>query len=172
VTNVGLVAGAGPGRTTGPAASEGLVGTPFPVPACVIRGAVTGATGGAPRTGAPPAGSPAGTTGGTAAGTGMPSAGGPGRTTGAAGAASPDIWSTQAAPPGAVANLSTHAAPPPADASGLKVKAAPHNPALAATVMPNKSKIFNANSPAFGFRGGISATKGCVGTVSLSRGLS
>ena len=27
-----------------------------------------------------------------------------------------------------------------ADASGLKVKAAPHNPALAATVMPNKSK--------------------------------
>ena len=49
--------------------------------------------------------------------------------------------------------LRTRAAARRLYASGLKVKAAPHNPALAATVMPNKSKIFNANSPIFGFRG-------------------
>jgi hypothetical protein len=118
------------------------------VPDCSTRGAGTGA--GAPRTG-PPAGTPAGT-GGTAAGTGTASAGGPGRTTGAAGAASPDIGTTQGAPPGA-----THAPPPigrgAADASGLNVKAAPHNPALAATVMPKKAKDFNAISPIFGFEG-------------------
>ncbi len=96
---------------------------------------------------------------------GCASAGGPGRTTGAAGAASPDIWSTQAAPPAAAAGpdeFATHAAPPPADASGLNAKAAPHNPALAATVMPNKSIIFNANSPVFGLEGVFPQPKGAA----------
>ena len=93
---------------------------------------------------------------GTPAGTAPAAIGGPGRTTGAGGA-TPAICCMQFGPPigsGAAAVL------------GLNARAAPHNPALAAIVMPDRSTIFNANSPVFGFGGAASTHKGCGGTVS------
>jgi hypothetical protein len=161
----GVGTGGGPGRTTGPAVSAGpgLIGTPLPP--CCTRGAAgaTAAGAGGPASTGAPAGTPASTGAppGAPAGTGAPAGatGGPGRTTGAAGAASPDICSTQVGPPDDAASpavFSTHTGPPigrgAADAPGLNAKAAPHNPALAAIVMPNRSNIFNANSPVFGLR--------------------
>jgi hypothetical protein len=133
----GVGNGGGPGRTTGSAVSAGTVGAPLPVPDCCTRGAAGGGTGAA--TGAP---APTGALSGTATG-GGPATTGPGRTTGA-GAAGPDICAMHAGPP-----VGSGAAAAP----GLNCKAARHNPAPAAAWMPKRSKIFNANSLAFGFRG-------------------
>ena len=179
---MGVGAGGGPGRTTGIFVSDGpgLVGAPLP-PACCSTGAAAGAAGtpaitgapagtpastGAPAGAAAAAGAPRGTgapTGtGAPRGTGAPAgtgaaaaaaAAGPGRAIGA-GAATSATGATGAATP---AICCMHVGPPvgsgAADALGVNAKAAPHNPALAVTVMPNRSKIFNAHSPVFGFRG-------------------
>ncbi len=164
--DAGVDTGGGPGSTTGAAVSAGpgSVGAPLPVAACGTIGAPTGApSAGAPAASGAPAGKPAGTgtppgkpagTGtppGKPAGTGAPS--GPGSTTGAgaaAGAASPDIGHTGPPPIGSGA----------AAAAGPNAKAAPHNPALAARVMPNRSKNFNVKLPCIRVRGGFPQSKG------------
>jgi hypothetical protein len=154
--DTGVGTGGGPGRITGKAesAGPGLVGTPFPVPACCSRGEPAGATGA-------PAGTPAaiGAPAGTAPGGAPATTGGPGRTAGTGGAAL-----ATGAPSAAI--CSVHVGPPvgsgAAAAPGLNAKAAPHNPAPAVTVMPNSSTIFNAKLPCIRVQRGISTIKGAT----------